>query len=193
MQIILYAIPVFIALILIEWVYRLLRGRNNYRIADTIASISLGSISRFRGLLGIGLAGLAYDVSYYWFHRISHEANLFWAAHVVHHQSEDYNLGTALRQSGSGEPCIYGIRKPLHSYNPLWAARMCTGARCRMPGARNGGWTSEESGSKVRAGVLRTWKRVTRPRKPSCSISLNMRSMSRLPNGIMPFSSLSAP
>jgi hypothetical protein len=45
---------------------------------------------------------LAYDFSYYWFHRISHEVNLFWAAHVVHHQSEDYNLGTALRQSGSG-------------------------------------------------------------------------------------------
>jgi hypothetical protein len=137
--------------------------------------------------------------------------NLFWAAHVVHHQSEDYNLGTALRQSGSGlfdfvfylpwlyvgippeilftsgainlvyqfwvhtehvpklgwleyvfvtasnhrvhhaqndiyidrnyggififwdrlfgsfqeelaeQPCVYGIRKPLHSYNPFWA------------------------------------------------------------------------
>jgi hypothetical protein len=27
---------------------------------------------------------------------------LFWAAHVVHHQSEDYNLGTALRQTSSG-------------------------------------------------------------------------------------------
>jgi len=129
MNIILYAIPGFIFLILAEWLYGLARGRNTYRIADTITSISLGSISRLRGLLflgfgiwfytrasggyhlfdlpeqGIGiwiLAMLAYDFSYYWFHRISHEVNLFWAAHVVHHQSEDYNLGTALRQSGSG-------------------------------------------------------------------------------------------
>jgi alkylglycerol monooxygenase len=129
MNIILYAIPGFIFLILAEWIYGLVRGQNTYRVADTITSISLGSISRLRGLLflgfgawfytsasdgyhlldlpkeGIGiwfLAMLAYDFSYYWFHRISHEVNLFWAAHVVHHQSEDYNLGTALRQSGSG-------------------------------------------------------------------------------------------
>lgn len=238
MKIILYAIPGFIFLILLEWLYGLVRGRNTYRTADTITSISLGSISRLRGLVflgfgawfydkatdsyhlfdlpgeGIGIwlfALVAYDFSYYWFHRISHEVNLFWAAHVVHHQSEDYNLGTALRQSGSGlfgfifylpwlyvgippeilfasgainlvyqfwvhtehvpklgpleyifvtasnhrvhhaqnqlyidrnyggifivwdrlfgsfqeeladEPCIYGIRKPLHSYNPFWA------------------------------------------------------------------------
>ena len=129
MNIILYAIPGFIFLILTEWIYGLARGRNTYRVADTITSISLGSISRLRGLLflgfgawfyklasdgyhlfdlpgeGIGIwlfAMLAYDFSYYWFHRISHEVNLFWASHVVHHQSEDYNLGTALRQSGSG-------------------------------------------------------------------------------------------
>ncbi len=129
MNIILYAIPGFIILILAELIYGLVRGQNTYRVADTISSISLGSISRLRGLLflgfgawffsrasdgyhlfdlpseGIGIwlfAMLAYDFSYYWFHRISHEVNLFWAAHVVHHQSEDYNLGTALRQSGGG-------------------------------------------------------------------------------------------
>ena len=129
MQIILFAIPGFIFLILLEWVYGLVRDRNTYRVADTITSISLGSISRLRGLVFLGLGAwfygkasgdyhlfdlpdsgvgiwvfalLAYDFSYYWFHRISHEVNLFWAAHVVHHQSEDYNLGTALRQSGSG-------------------------------------------------------------------------------------------
>ena len=125
MKIILYAIPGFIFLILAEWLYGVARGRNTYRVADTITSISLGSISRLRGLIflgfgawfytnatdgyqlfdlpdkGIGIwlfALIAYDFSYYWFHRISHEVNLFWAAHVVHHQSEDYNLGTALRQ-----------------------------------------------------------------------------------------------
>jgi sterol desaturase/sphingolipid hydroxylase (fatty acid hydroxylase superfamily) len=39
------------------------------------------------------------DLSYYWFHRVSHENRVFWASHVVHHSSEHYNLSTALRQT----------------------------------------------------------------------------------------------
>ena len=39
------------------------------------------------------------DFFYYWFHRMSHQVNFLWAAHVVHHQSEEYNLTVALRQS----------------------------------------------------------------------------------------------
>ena len=48
-------------------------------------------------------AFVIYDFFYYWFHRISHERQIFWASHVAHHQSEDYNLeSTALRQTGTG-------------------------------------------------------------------------------------------
>jgi len=47
------------------------------------------------------VAALAWDLSYYWFHRFSHEISVFWAAHAVHHQSEDYNLSTALRQTST--------------------------------------------------------------------------------------------
>ncbi|WP_444883207.1 sterol desaturase family protein [Microbulbifer sp. PSTR4-B] len=50
----------------------------------------------------LALAVLAYDFCYYWKHRICHEVNVFWAEHLVHHQSEDYNLTTALRQSSGG-------------------------------------------------------------------------------------------
>ena len=39
------------------------------------------------------------DLIYYFFHRHSHEFNLFWSAHIVHHSSEHYNLSVALRQS----------------------------------------------------------------------------------------------
>jgi len=39
------------------------------------------------------------DLSYYWFHRVSHESRVFWASHVVHHSSRHYNLSTALRQT----------------------------------------------------------------------------------------------
>lgn len=42
------------------------------------------------------------DFSYYWFHRMNHEVRLFWAGHVAHHSSKQFNLGTALRQ-GAGE------------------------------------------------------------------------------------------
>ena len=42
-----------------------------------------------------------YDLAYYWKHRWGHEVALFWGAHVAHHQSEDFNLGTALRQTSA--------------------------------------------------------------------------------------------
>ncbi len=47
-------------------------------------------------------AFVAYDLCYYWQHRFGHERQFLWAAHVAHHQSEEYNLSTALRQTSSG-------------------------------------------------------------------------------------------
>ncbi|UUZ62386.1 lysoplasmalogenase family protein [Polaromonas sp. P1-6] len=44
------------------------------------------------------LALVFYDFCYYWLHRMGHESAVLWAAHVVHHQSQRYNLSTALRQ-----------------------------------------------------------------------------------------------
>ncbi len=52
--------------------------------------------------LGWVLALVFYDFCYYWLHRAGHESAIFWAAHVVHHQSRHYNLSTALRQTSSG-------------------------------------------------------------------------------------------
>jgi len=43
-----------------------------------------------------------YDFCYYWQHRLGHAVGLFWASHSVHHQSEEFNLTTALRQPGTG-------------------------------------------------------------------------------------------
>jgi sterol desaturase/sphingolipid hydroxylase (fatty acid hydroxylase superfamily) len=128
-QIIVLATPVFLALIALEFAVGLARGRNTYRLADTLTSIGLGVMSQVTGVFGrllrIGVyvllfehvalwqlpadsvwvwlgALLAYDFCYYWHHRAGHRVAVFWAAHVVHHQSEDYNLGTALRQTSSG-------------------------------------------------------------------------------------------
>ncbi len=43
------------------------------------------------------LCQLADDFTYYWFHRANHEIRILWAAHIVHHSSEHFNLGTAIR------------------------------------------------------------------------------------------------
>jgi len=129
MNYILYAIPFFFLLIALELLADRWRGISTYRLSDSINSLSAGVLSQASGLLtrGLGLIGylliwenialfqfdlespwvwvlafVLYDLCYYWNHRIGHERNVFWASHVVHHQSEDYNLTTALRQSSSG-------------------------------------------------------------------------------------------
>ncbi len=51
------------------------------------------------GVATWGIAFLLVDLAFYWSHRKSHEVNLLWAGHVVHHSSEEYNLTVALRQS----------------------------------------------------------------------------------------------
>lgn len=126
MELILYAIPFFFLLIFIELGYGIAKKRNTYRVNDTINSLSMGSLSRLQGIVILGFSGalyelivlryqltqlpadrawvwvscfLLYDFAYYWKHRWGHEVALFWGSHVAHHQSENYNLSTALRQT----------------------------------------------------------------------------------------------
>jgi sterol desaturase/sphingolipid hydroxylase (fatty acid hydroxylase superfamily) len=42
---------------------------------------------------------VAEDFMYYWLHRIDHRCRLFWAVHVTHHSSEEFNLTTGFRSS----------------------------------------------------------------------------------------------
>lgn len=124
-----WAIPGFFVLIGIELLVAKWRKRDVYYANDAINSLGLGMMSQIVGvftkLFNIGIYGwcavhlamwtlpanriwvwisglLLYDLLYYWLHRLGHEVNVLWAAHVVHHQSESYNLTTALRQTGSG-------------------------------------------------------------------------------------------
>lgn len=39
------------------------------------------------------------DFAFYWYHRAIHEVRFGWAAHVGHHSSQKFNVGTALRSS----------------------------------------------------------------------------------------------
>ena len=65
---------------------------------------------------------LGVDLGYYWFHRISHERNLPWAGHVVHHSSEEYNLTVALRQGATQSlfSWVFYLPLALLGFPPLW-------------------------------------------------------------------------
>ena len=130
-RIIVLVTPLFFLLIGLEYAWGRVKGRNPYRLNDAINSISLGMLSQFSAVflkvLNVGIyaavfgwvaiyphpefwntwygwliALLLYDFCYYWLHRLGHRSAVLWAAHVVHHQSQDYNLSTALRQTSSG-------------------------------------------------------------------------------------------
>lgn len=143
-----YAIPLFILTLFIEIGLSIRGNRIRYSPKDTVASLSMGIGSIAIGLFtkgaiwavfmviyqfriydmpinwwGLTLLVLADDVSYYWFHRISHRVRYFWASHIVHHSSTHYNLSTALRQSWTGDLSggflIYAWM-PFIGFDPLW-------------------------------------------------------------------------
>jgi alkylglycerol monooxygenase len=120
------ALPLFFALIALEILLSRRQAEPRYRFPDSITNLSCGvgqqvlePFLRAAGLAAYffvyahwrvtripvsSVAGwvvlvAAVDFFYYVFHRASHRVNLFWASHVVHHQSEEYNLSVALRQS----------------------------------------------------------------------------------------------
>jgi alkylglycerol monooxygenase len=122
---IMLAIPFFFLAMGIEILIDRYRQTGLYRLNDSITNLNAGTSQQVVGIflkvftLGLyeaiyanfalfkvphvwwswGVAFVLYDLCYYWAHRMSHEVNLFWSGHVVHHQSEEYNLSVALRQS----------------------------------------------------------------------------------------------
>lgn len=127
-NIVLYAIPFFALTVLIEGLLIAKHSPNSYKIKDALTSITMGLGNVAIGFLSkiIALIALLFiyqnfrfftipiswwsfllilfadDFSYYWSHRIGHRSRFFWASHVVHHSSQEYNLSTALRQTWTG-------------------------------------------------------------------------------------------
>ncbi len=122
---ILLAVPFFFLLMGIEWYLGYRKNKQLYRLNDSINNLVIGIGSQvfnvaFKVLLlgmyvllydyiaifkipatwwSFLLALVLFDFLFYWAHRWGHEMNIFWGAHSVHHQSEEYNLSVALRQS----------------------------------------------------------------------------------------------
>ena len=121
----LYAIPFFILLLLIEVSYGYYVKNQKHRLMDTISSLSSGLTNIIKDSLGLVLIIVSYpvlldnlaifeirssllvyvigfiaiDFGSYWNHRLSHKVNVFWNQHMIHHSSEEFNLACALRQS----------------------------------------------------------------------------------------------
>lgn len=143
-----YAIPGFIILLVTEVIVTAKQQKDYYDAKDTASSLSMGIGNVIIGFVGKAIVFGAYsfvyqfrlftidmtqwwawlllffadDFSYYWFHRISHSSRYFWASHVVHHSSMKYNLGTALRQTWTGNisgAFIFWIWLPLAGFSPI--------------------------------------------------------------------------
>ena len=149
MEIILWAIPVFILTLGIEmWVLHRREDLTGFTWKDSAASVSMGlgnvavmfagkaiALAVFTALYSVRFVEwdaafwgtwvvlfFADDFCYYWFHRLSHSIRFFWAAHVNHHSSTHYNLSTALRQSWTGPliTWVFWIPLPLLGFHPAW-------------------------------------------------------------------------
>ncbi|ALM06494.1 sterol desaturase [Sediminicola sp. YIK13] len=120
----LYAIPFFILLLVIEIGYGYFVKNQMHKVLDTVSSISSGLTNIIKDSLGLAFIVISYpflveqlavteikatwlvwvvafivmDFAGYWNHRLSHKINIFWNQHVIHHSSEEFNLACALRQ-----------------------------------------------------------------------------------------------
>ena len=118
-----FAIPLFIGFILLEYIIAKKKGLYYFNLHNSIANISVGIAERLADVFVAGLFYFIYDTVqkrfglfytshslltwlllfiatdfiWYWYHRLGHEINIFWMAHIVHHQSEDYNLTVSAR------------------------------------------------------------------------------------------------
>ncbi len=158
-----YAIPFFIVLIAIEYGVSCYMQVSVNRLFDTISSLSSGITNVIKDVLGLIVVIVSYewffkhlaiihlesqwllyfiafvgiDFAGYWIHRWSHEINLFWNRHIIHHSSEEFNLACALRQSVSEifalftftfipmallgvPPKVIGVVAPLQLFAQFW-------------------------------------------------------------------------
>ncbi len=127
-----YAVPFFIALILLELGWIVIKHNKDgyggrYEMRDALTSLIMGAGSVISGILlgfitygflmflwrltpldlgtSLGVVALCFvldDLRYYWGHRFGHRVRWVWASHVNHHSSQHYNLTTALRQTWTG-------------------------------------------------------------------------------------------
>ena len=117
------AIPFFMFFIGIEYWYSKKKGKNFFQFAGSVSNLNIGIAERLLDVFTVGIFYYFFDYLYkhfalfnwkpnivswialfvatdfvwYWYHRKAHEVNIFWAVHVVHHQSNDFNYTVSAR------------------------------------------------------------------------------------------------
>lgn len=119
-----YITPIVLLLLVAEIIVSLVGKKGLYTFQDTVANIGTGIGNQCVNLAVVVLVmkwyGWLYDLTplrvpetwywgvvllllqdfvFYWFHRIGHTLNIFWAAHMPHHSSEEFNLSVGVRAS----------------------------------------------------------------------------------------------
>ena len=116
------AVAIVMFVIGIEYLFARSRGKVIFRFQNTISNFSMGAFDRVAGMFLVPLIYLYYEFLYdnfglffipetlgwfvfailvsdfiwYFYHKSGHRINFFWGAHIIHHQSEDYNYSVAL-------------------------------------------------------------------------------------------------
>ncbi|XP_078600448.1 alkylglycerol monooxygenase-like isoform X1 [Branchiostoma floridae x Branchiostoma japonicum] len=120
------AMPFVVILFLVETLVAWIQNRTTPRFSNVVASGGVALVTQTVRLLTVGVEMMAYvwlyrhmrlvdmlwdspltwwaaffgvEFGYYWSHRLHHEVNILWAAHQVHHSSDDYNILSSLRTS----------------------------------------------------------------------------------------------
>ena len=122
--IIIYAAPIMFALVLAEYFFRIIKMRREYDTKDAWAATAVGignivssaltKVATFSIILffynmvpwGVPVTWWSFilclivlDFCRYWAHRVAHEQRFWWATHVTHHSSEQYNFTVSFRLS----------------------------------------------------------------------------------------------
>ncbi|WP_035673026.1 sterol desaturase family protein [Flavobacterium sp. 83] len=123
-KILVFVMPIFLLLIIIEKIYGYYKGEDTSPTMDSVSSVSSGMVNSLKDVLGLSITLISYDwiaskiaifhleptvLAYiigfiaidfygYWSHRFSHQINFLWNKHAIHHSSEEFNLACALRQ-----------------------------------------------------------------------------------------------
>lgn len=124
MNIYAYITPFVLILLLAEILVDYFSNKKYYNFQDSIANIGTGIGNQ---CVNLGVAFFVYkfygwlhqfapfnipvtwytfiillvlqDFLFYWFHRVGHTLHIFWAAHMPHHSSEEFNLSVGIRAS----------------------------------------------------------------------------------------------
>ena len=140
-----YAAPVMIGLVILEWVVSARQEKDYYNPKDTLAATTIGIVNvLISAVFKVVIFGViyffytlvpwkipnawwAYPLCFIWIdfwrymaHRVAHFNRFWWATHVTHHSSEKYNWSVSFRLGWTQYiKVVFFIPVALTGFNPV--------------------------------------------------------------------------